>query len=140
MKVFQKQPLRGVPRKRCSENMQQIYKRTPIPKCSNFIEITFRPGCSPVCSHEPPLEVICWIALILITNLERYYYSKSVQRLLLIRAYNYCKLGHIYYKLGQLIQIGTIIANQSTTPLISGGDINCLCGKLSKVTLLIEFI
>ena len=29
----QKQPLRGVPEKRCSENMQQIYKRTPMPKC-----------------------------------------------------------------------------------------------------------
>ena len=29
---FEKQPFRGVLRKRCSENMQQIY-RTPIPKC-----------------------------------------------------------------------------------------------------------
>ena len=29
----QKQPPRGVPRKRCSENMQQIYRRTPMPKC-----------------------------------------------------------------------------------------------------------
>ena len=29
----QKQPPRGVPRKRCSENMQQIYSRTPILKC-----------------------------------------------------------------------------------------------------------
>ena len=29
----QKQPSRGVLRKRCSENMQQIYRRTPIPKC-----------------------------------------------------------------------------------------------------------
>ena len=28
-----KQPLRGVPRKRCSENMQQICRRTPMPKC-----------------------------------------------------------------------------------------------------------
>ena len=32
-KIFQKQPPRGIPRKRCSENMQQIYKRTPMPKC-----------------------------------------------------------------------------------------------------------
>ena len=24
---------RGVPRKTCSENMQQIYRRTPMPKC-----------------------------------------------------------------------------------------------------------
>ena len=29
----QKQPPRDVPRKRCSENMQQIYRRTPTPKC-----------------------------------------------------------------------------------------------------------
>ena len=28
-----KQPPRGVPGKRCSENMQQIYRRTPMPKC-----------------------------------------------------------------------------------------------------------
>ena len=29
----QKQPSRGVLRKRCSENMQQMYRRTPMPKC-----------------------------------------------------------------------------------------------------------
>ena len=29
----QKQPSRGVLRKRCSENMQQIYRRIPMPKC-----------------------------------------------------------------------------------------------------------
>ena len=40
--------------KRCSENMQKIYRRTPIPKCDfnevlcNFIEITLWHGCSPV--------------------------------------------------------------------------------------------
>ena len=28
-----KQPPRDAPRKKCSENMQQIYRRTPIPKC-----------------------------------------------------------------------------------------------------------
>ena len=49
-----KQPSRGVLRKRCSENMQQIYKRTPIPKCgfnevaSNFIKIALWDVCSPV--------------------------------------------------------------------------------------------
>ena len=49
-----KQPLRGVFKKRCSENMQQIYRRTPMPKCdfnkvaSNFTEIALRHGCSPV--------------------------------------------------------------------------------------------
>ena len=46
----QKQPLRGVPRKRCSENMQQIYRRTPIPKCdfNKAAEIALRHGCPPV--------------------------------------------------------------------------------------------
>ena len=50
----QKQPPRGVLRKRWSENMQQICRRAPMPKCdfnkvalfSNFIEITLRHGCS----------------------------------------------------------------------------------------------
>ena len=36
---LQKQPPRGVLTKRCSENMQQVYRRTPLPKC-DFIEIT----------------------------------------------------------------------------------------------------
>ena len=31
--VVQKQPSRGVFRESCSENMQQIYRRTPIPNC-----------------------------------------------------------------------------------------------------------
>ena len=44
-----KHPFRGVLIKRCSENMQQIYKRTPMPKCdSNFTEITLRDVCPPV--------------------------------------------------------------------------------------------
>ena len=53
---LQKQPSRGVLRKRCSENMQQIYMRTPMPKCDfnkfallyNFIEIALQHGCSHV--------------------------------------------------------------------------------------------
>ena len=41
----QKHPFRGVLRKRHSENMQQIYMRTPMPKCdfnevAYFIEVT----------------------------------------------------------------------------------------------------
>ena len=44
----------GVLIKSCSENMQQFYSRTRMPKCDfnevvyNFIEITLRHGCSPV--------------------------------------------------------------------------------------------
>ena len=30
---FQKQPFRSVLRKKYSENMEQIYRRTPLPKC-----------------------------------------------------------------------------------------------------------
>ena len=52
--LLQKQPFRGVRRKLCSENMPQIYRRTPMPKCdfnkvakqSNVIEIALRHGCS----------------------------------------------------------------------------------------------
>ena len=52
--LFQKQSSRGVLGKRCSEDMQQIYRRVPMPKCNfnevacNFIKITLRHGCSPV--------------------------------------------------------------------------------------------
>ena len=54
---IQKQPPRGVPRKRCSEKMQQIYRRTPMPKCDfnkvalqlrHALQIALRHGCSPV--------------------------------------------------------------------------------------------
>ena len=47
LSMFQKQLSRGVPRKRCSENMQQIYRRTPMPKCDFNKEVTLRHGCSP---------------------------------------------------------------------------------------------
>ena len=47
-------PSRGVLKKRCLENMQQIYRRTPMPKC-DFNKVTkqlywieLRHGCSPV--------------------------------------------------------------------------------------------
>ena len=35
---------------RCSENMQQIHRRKPMPKCdfNNFTEIALQHGCSPV--------------------------------------------------------------------------------------------
>ena len=37
----QKQSSRGVLRKRCSENMQQIYRRTPMPK-SDFNKVALQ--------------------------------------------------------------------------------------------------
>ena len=47
-----KQPPRGVLRKRCSESIQQIYRRAPMLKCNfnkvarKVIEILLRYGCS----------------------------------------------------------------------------------------------
>ena len=37
----QRQPSRGVLRKRCTEHMQQIYRRTPMPKC-NFNKVAMQ--------------------------------------------------------------------------------------------------
>ena len=50
---FQQQPSRSVLRKKCSENMQQIYKRIPMLKCDfkksqSNSQIALRHGCSPV--------------------------------------------------------------------------------------------
>ena len=41
LQIFpRKQAPRGVPKKRCFENMQQIYSRTPMPKC-DFNKVVF---------------------------------------------------------------------------------------------------
>ena len=45
--MLQKQPFKSVLRKRCSKNMQQIY-RTPWQVAFNFIEIALWHGCSQV--------------------------------------------------------------------------------------------
>ena len=37
----------SVTRNRCSENMQHVYRRTPMPKCDFNREIALRHGCSP---------------------------------------------------------------------------------------------
>ena len=42
--VTQKQPSKGVVIKRCSENMQQIYSRTTMPKCG-FNKVTYVFSC-----------------------------------------------------------------------------------------------
>ena len=41
---FQKQSSRGVLKKRCAENMQQICRRTPMPKC-DFNKVALQYGC-----------------------------------------------------------------------------------------------
>ena len=51
---LQNQPPRGVLKKSCSENMQQIYRKTPLLKCDfnkvalHFIEIVLQHGYFPV--------------------------------------------------------------------------------------------
>ena len=42
---FQKHPTRGVLRKRCSENMQQIYRKTPMPNWSHWFMVTEFENC-----------------------------------------------------------------------------------------------
>ena len=44
--MLQKQPSRDVLSKRCSENKQQIYRRTPMPKC-DFNKV----ACFHKCEH-----------------------------------------------------------------------------------------
>ena len=44
LKIFQKQPSRGVLRKICSENMQQIYRKTRMPKCDAELKSHFGMG------------------------------------------------------------------------------------------------
>ena len=67
---LQKQPIRGVLIKRCSENMQQIYRRTPNLK-HDFnkvaLQISLLHGCSPVnllCYiFSEHLNLLCYIFL-----------------------------------------------------------------------------
>ena len=53
IRFFQKQPPKGVLKKRCSGNIQQIYRRNPCQsaishKLQTQVEITLWHGCSPV--------------------------------------------------------------------------------------------
>ena len=52
---LQKQPPRGVLRKRCSEKMQQIYRRTPIPKC-DFNKVALQLYSKVPNKRDPPLN------------------------------------------------------------------------------------
>ena len=59
---MQKQPPRRVLSKRCSENMQQIYKRTAIPKCdfNKDFKITLRHSCSSVNLQSLFIDITLW--------------------------------------------------------------------------------
>ena len=74
--LLQKQPLKGVLEKRCSENMQQIYRRTPMPKCYfDKVEISLRHGCSPanvlhIFRTPFPRNTSGWLLLLLFSLFE----------------------------------------------------------------------
>ena len=77
----------AVLKKRCSENMQQIYRRMPLPKCdlkkllSNFIEIELWYGCSPIHS----------------LHIFRTFFAKSTSGRLLLHFVSYwCYSYHIF--------------------------------------------
>ena len=57
--LYQRQPFRGVLRKMCSENMQQIYRRIPMPKC-NLLNLHFNMGV---------VMLIIWLKEICLTSL-----------------------------------------------------------------------
>ena len=69
----QKQPSRGIFRKRCSENMQQIYRRTPMPKCVNLMYI-FRTPFPKNASGGLLLKVLLSIPLSLFID----FYEKKI--------------------------------------------------------------
>ena len=89
---FQKQPPRGVLKKRCPGNMQQIYRRTPMPKCdfnkvaSNFIEITLWHGCSAVnllhiFRRSLPRNTPAWLLLKFVTTMQQVKCSPFQQKI-----------------------------------------------------------
>ena len=72
--VCQKQPSRGVLKKRCPENMQQIYRRKLKPKCDFKKVVLHGYGCSPVnllyifrtpFPRNTPLDGCFWSATII---------------------------------------------------------------------------
>ena len=61
--IIQKQPPRGVPSKRCSENVQQIYRRTPMPTTLLYywnLQYTldwFSPGAKSIADFHPLISI-----------------------------------------------------------------------------------
>ena len=91
-KVFQKQPSRGVLRKRYSENKQQILQENThcrimilIKLLCTFIEITLWHGCSPVnlvyiCRTPSPKNTSGWLLLVfwnILENMPDYGFSST---------------------------------------------------------------
>ena len=70
---LQKQPLRDVLTKRCSENMQQIYRRTPMPSRTS-----------------------AWVFPVNLLHIFRTPYPKSASGWLLLNLLNYVRTVRIY--------------------------------------------
>ena len=79
VKKNQKQPSRGILRKKCSENIQQIYRRTPMPKC-DFNKV---------------LGLVHWCSTVSLLHIFRTHFPKNTfGRLLLniiFRQYLFCE-------------------------------------------------
>ena len=68
--LYQKQPCRVVLRKKCSENMQQIYKRSPMLKCDfnkeGYFCFMLNSSCSEV--YFKPSKHLWWSVLTKVVN------------------------------------------------------------------------
>ena len=72
---FQKQPFRVVLRKRRSENMKPIYRRTPMPKC----EFTLWSGCHTHCDCKYSQNTFSYKHLWVVASEICYYSSRKSQ-------------------------------------------------------------
>ena len=99
MEKIQKKLHRGILKKRCSENRQQIYRRPPIPPMqSNFIEIALQSGCSPVNLlpiFRPPFpRKTSWLLLLNVFITKKFTQCKTS-----------CPLMYLMYSKYQIIKI-----------------------------------
>ena len=96
----QKQPSVGVRRKRCSENMQQIYRRTPMPKC-DFNKFNKAPLLKSLFGMRVLLNICCiFLEHLFPRTLLKGCFSNAVSSL-------YKKLYHICLARSQIqLQIG----------------------------------
>ena len=123
---IQKQTSRGVRKKRCSENMQQIYKRTPMPKCDfnkvakslywNRTSVWVSPVNLPPIFRTPfPRNTSGW--LLLCSTLWLYFAPGIYQRIALLLLCD--RLWRVEYRMAFVkLWYSTHILNMSLVPHI----------------------
>ena len=74
---FQKQPFRSVPMKRCSDNMQQIYRRTLMPHFGMGVLLQICCIFSEHLSLRTPLEDCFWLSFLTYLYKHIYTHKKS---------------------------------------------------------------